>query len=167
MSVQSMTAFITANLAIIVPGLLFLLVLLGAWQLNTYLTLSHLRQRYRQMMNGNEGLNLEDMLIKVVEETNRLNDKTVDLDKELRRQNAILEQAVTKVGVVRFCAFEDIGSDLSYAVALLDAHHNGIVISSIFGRDESRTYAKPIVGGKSEYALTEEENRALKDAMSR
>ena len=76
-------------------------------------------------------------------------------------------KAVQKVGVVRFSPFEEIGSDLSFAIALLDHHHNGVVLSSIFGRDESRCYAKPIKNGESNYVLTEEEKQALSEAMKK
>jgi hypothetical protein len=69
--------------------------------------------------------------------------------------------------MVRFRAFEDMGSDLSYAVALLDAHNNGVVLSSIFGREDSRSYAKPIEDGKSSYPMTQEEEQALKEAMAK
>ena len=57
------------------------------------------------------------------------------------------------------------GSDLSYAVALLDAENNGVILSSIFGREDSRSYVKPIEGGKSTYTLTDEEQQALQKAM--
>ena len=57
------------------------------------------------------------------------------------------------------------GGDLSYAVALIDSHDNGVVLSSIFAREDSRSYVKPIESGKSNYALTEEEAEALKIAL--
>ena len=79
--------------------------------------------------------------------------------------DALLQRAVTRMGIVRFSAFDGMGSDLSYAVALLDSHDNGVVLYSIFGRDESRGYAKPVEGGHSSYTLTQEEKEALKDAM--
>jgi len=71
---------------------------------------------------------------------------------------------VQKVGVVRFNAFEDTGSDLSFAVAILDAQLNGVVISSLYGREESRVYAKPVEAGGSRYLLTDEERRAIEEA---
>ena len=58
------------------------------------------------------------------------------------------------------------GSDLSYAVALLDSNNNGVVLSSIFGREDSRSYVKPIEAGKSTYTLTDEEDEALRQAIS-
>ena len=57
------------------------------------------------------------------------------------------------------------GSDLSYAVAMLDSHNNGVIFSSIFGREYSRSYVKPVEAGTSTYTLTKEEEQALKDAM--
>ena len=59
------------------------------------------------------------------------------------------------------------GSDLSYSVALLDSHNNGVVMSSIFGREDSRSYVKPIENGTSTYQLTAEEEQALREAMSK
>ena len=81
--------------------------------------------------------------------------------------DSLLKKAITRISVVRFDAFEDVGSDLSYCVAMLDSNNNGIVISGIFGREDSRTYVKPIVDGESSYKLTQEEERALKDAMNK
>ena len=72
--------------------------------------------------------------------------------------------AITRIGIVRFSAFADTGGDLSYAMAMLDQHNDGVVVSSIFGRDGSRSYAKPIKNGKSEYKLSTEEESALKEA---
>lgn len=59
------------------------------------------------------------------------------------------------------------GSDLSYAVALLDSHNDGVVLSSIFGREDSRSYVKPITNGSSSYTMTQEEEQALHDAMAK
>ena len=93
--------------------------------------------------------------------------KKLELIGKLDRLDEKLSKAITRVSVVRFDAFEDIGSDLSFCVAMLDAENNGIVISGIIGRDEARTYVKPIVEGESTYKLTREEEQALHDAMKK
>lgn len=72
-----------------------------------------------------------------------------------------LNKKLSTAEVKRFNAFSNTGSDLSYAVALLDDEHSGVVLSSIYGREESRTYAKPIVNGQSVYSLTEEEQEVI------
>ena len=71
-----------------------------------------------------------------------------------------------KVAIIRYNAFGDVGSDLSFSMAILDDAQNGVVITSIFGREESRVYAKPIEAGASPYHLSEEELAVIKKAMT-
>jgi hypothetical protein len=70
------------------------------------------------------------------------------------------------VGLVRFNPFEDTGSDQSFAIALLDADHSGIVISSLHGRAGTRVFAKPITSGQATHALSDEEQQAVALAVS-
>ena len=72
-----------------------------------------------------------------------------------------------RMGLVRFNAFDNTGSDLSFALAMTDAARNGFVLSGIYGREESRVYAKPIVEGESTYMLTKEEKQALQAAAEK
>ena len=144
-----------------VIALLFILVLV------LFARLSSLRSLYEQMMRGEEsGQSMEKMLLDHIEETRRVAEENKKLREENARIDALLQTAVTRVGVVRFSAFQDMGSDLSYAVAMLDAHDNGVVFSSIFAREDSRSYVKPIEGGRSKYTMTKEEEQAVKDAIA-
>lgn len=70
------------------------------------------------------------------------------------------------VGLVRFNPFEDTGSDQSFAIALLDADHSGIVVSSLHGRAGTRVFAKPITSGQATHALSDEESEALRIATA-
>ncbi len=74
--------------------------------------------------------------------------------------------ALQRFGLVRYDAFEEMGGRLSFSAALLDDHGDGIVITSINGRTETRTYAKPIRQMLSEHNLSEEENAAIAAAMA-
>ena len=71
-----------------------------------------------------------------------------------------------KTSMVRYKAFADVGSDLSFSIALLDGNDNGAILTSIYGRNESTTYAKPIDKGMSRYDLSEEEKKVLEQAIS-
>ncbi len=77
-----------------------------------------------------------------------------------------LERCLKNVGIVRFNAFDDIGGEQSFALALLDAQLNGILVSSLYGRQDSRLYAKGIVKGHGERPLSGEEQRAMEKALS-
>jgi hypothetical protein len=76
-----------------------------------------------------------------------------------------LTGAVQNVALVRYDAFEDVGGRLSFSCALLDAQGDGVVVTSINGRQDTRVYAKPVRRGTSEYNLSEEEEQAIRDAL--
>jgi hypothetical protein len=76
-------------------------------------------------------------------------------------------KAVRHVAVVRYDAFEDMAGRMSYTVALLDAAGDGLVLSAINGRTDARTYAKGILAGAGEQALSPEEQQAVAAALGR
>jgi hypothetical protein len=82
-----------------------------------------------------------------------------------RRLGELTEEAVRHVGVVRFDAFEEMGGRLSFSAALLDSRGDGVVITSINGRQETRCYAKQVRGGTSIHHLSDEERQAIREAL--
>jgi hypothetical protein len=77
----------------------------------------------------------------------------------------VLRSTIQHVGLVRFDAFEDMGGRLSFSAALLDDHGDGIVITSINGRQDTRCYAKLVRAGTSIHNLSGEEEQAIREAM--
>ena len=75
------------------------------------------------------------------------------------------EQGIQHIGLVRFNPFEDTGSDQSFALALLDARHDGLVLSSLHGRASTRLFAKSIEGGRATHPLSDEEAAAMRIAL--
>lgn len=75
--------------------------------------------------------------------------------------------SIQKLGIVRFNPFSEVGSDQSFSIALLDGNDNGIVITSLYTREENRVYGKPIKAGLSEYSLSVEEKEAIDKAKNR
>lgn len=88
------------------------------------------------------------------------------LQRTEERQKGMIEGAVRRVGLVRYDAFEDVGGRLSFSCALLDDRGNGVVVTSINGRQDTRVYAKPISDGRSTYNLSIEEEEAIKQALA-
>ena len=74
--------------------------------------------------------------------------------------------ALQRFHMVRYDAFDDMGGRLSFSAALLDDHGDGVVITSINGRTETRTYAKPVQGLTSDHNLSEEEREAIAGAVA-
>ena len=167
MDFKAATTFILANPMYFIVGFGVLLVITYAIMINLWLDLSYMKRRYNKMMVGVDGGNLEKLINNHVDEVNMVVKEQKELRQELERIDAILAKAITRIAVVRFDAFSDMANDLSYCVAMLDSNGNGIVISGIFGREDSRTYVKPIVDGVSSYKLTQEEEKALREAMTK
>lgn len=83
-----------------------------------------------------------------------------------RQLGEMLRGAVQHVGVVRFDAFEDMGGRLSFSAAFLDGRGDGVVITSINGRQDTRCYAKEVRRGASIHNLSDEEEQAIREAMT-
>lgn len=143
----------------VIIGLLFLLLLIA------FLLLIKLNKRLKVATHNQDGMNIETII----------NQYYVDIDETKATQNNILtkqqeitkflEKCLTKVGVVRFNPFHEVGGDQSFVIALLDQKNNGIVISSLYNRTNCRFYGKPIIAGKSEYSLSDEEIEAISRAQ--
>ncbi len=165
MSFADISALTMANLQYVLLAMTVMIALALIFFININIKLSKMNRRYRKMMQGMEGANIETLLMGHIKEVRQTVDKVEKLAEDYRRLEGISRLCVQKMAIIRFNAFEDTGSDLSFAIALLDRQDNGVVLSSIFGRSESRTYAKPVVAGQSTYFLTNEEKQALEQAQ--
>lgn len=84
----------------------------------------------------------------------------------LEEKLSTLQYAITRIAIVRFNPFKEIGGDQSFSIALLDEQHNGLVITSYYGRELNRVYAKSIENGVSKQELSREEKEAIAQAIS-
>jgi len=89
-----------------------------------------------------------------------------ELEKENKELAGKLNKSLQKIGMVRFNPFGEVGGDQSFSIAALDADNNGFVITSHYGHESNRVYAKPIGGGKSSHSLSAEEEKAIRKAVS-
>ena len=154
----------TGSWLLAASALLALLLLTVVVRLS--LKLNRLERLYRQMMEGTTGTSLETMLLTHNHDVSAALAAVDRLQGETQRLGQVLQSCIQKVGLVRYNAFEDTGSDLSFSLAVLDGNDNGIVLSSLYGRSESRIYAKPVTQLQSRYPLSTEEQQAIKRAKS-
>lgn len=127
---------------------------------------SRVRKSINRLMTGAGGANLEEGMHRLLDQLDEIRKQHSDQQFMINRLAQRIAAQCGNVAVIRYNAFGDVGSDLSFSVAMLDDAQNGVVITSIFGREESRVYAKPIVAGTSSYSLSEEEQAAIKKAMN-
>lgn len=117
----------------------------------------------RVLPDGHDVLNL---LARHDGELAGLREELAGVHLEVETLGERLKGAVSRVGVVRYDAFGDMGGALSFSVALLDEHGDGVVVSAINGRTETRAYGKAIAGGASDHDLSDEEAAAIEAALS-
>ena len=136
-----------------------------ALAIGSHLRLSRMRRRFAVLWAGGE----TDVASLAADQERRLrtlSDQVETVREDVHGLHRDLRQSLRNVAVVRYDAFGDMGGRLSFSCAVVDDEGDGLVISSIHARGESRTYAKGIVGGSSEVTLTPEEQQALRAARS-
>ncbi|MBZ4646153.1 MAG: hypothetical protein JG777_1642 [Clostridia bacterium] len=120
-----------------------------------------LKRRYKKLTDDLNDKDLERIILDYYDRVHQVMLKNNDIEQHLKRMEGKLELCAQKIGVVRYNAFDNVGSNLSFAIAVLDSRDNGFVINGVYSRESSTTYAKPIVDGKSKYTLSAEEMQAL------
>ena len=152
----------TSTLVVVALGVA---VLALAIAVGAHLRLSGVQARYRILWTGGE----EDMVAVLSRQSGQIAHLNGELERiraQVRRTVGDVEQSLRHVAVVRYDAFGDMGGQLSFSAAIIDDRGDGLVVSSIRGRSESRSYAKGVVGGNSEVTLTPEEQQALAAART-
>jgi Protein of unknown function (DUF4446) len=127
--------------------------------------ITRLDRRLAGITRGSEG-SLESILDAHLD---KVYDMSHQLD-ELEAKAVVLEsnqrRALQRTGLVRFNPFEDTGGNQSFALAILDAQGDGLIVTSLHSRAGTRVYGKTIARGRSEGALSEEESEALRLALA-
>ena len=125
-----------------------------------------LKDRYKKFMKkiGN-GKNIEEDLERFINKVERVEEQNKQIISFCQNLDEDIAKCIQKVGIVRYSAFKDTGSDLSFAAALLDEKNNGIVFNGIYSREISNIYAKPVENGNSKYTLSDEEVEAIEKAV--
>lgn len=141
------------------------LLLLVMYILNS-IKLTKLRKNYSDFMTKlGKGNDINEMLQKYVKSVEEIKKENSEIEQYCKKIDEDSKQNLKKIGIVRYNAYKDTGSDLSFALAILNDNNTGIVLNGIYGRDTSNIYAKPITEGNSKYVLSKEEKEALEKAI--
>lgn len=163
---EELNAVLVGNLIYILIGMIIIIAVLIGFIISLESKLSDMRKRLRKIIMGDDdSANSQEILIKHAEKINSAIDVEEKLTDEINKLKSLVKKSISRVAVVRFNAFDDNTAELSYCIALLDAENNGVIISSLTGREFSRSYIKPIENGTCpNYKLIKEEEQALRDA---
>jgi hypothetical protein len=155
----------TADLVAVVAAGVAVIALLVA--VVALVRLSRLRRSYTLLQGDDEHGSFVDAVDRKTREVEGLRAQVEALSGDVGRVRDDLADAIRHVAVVRYDAFGDMGGRLSFSVALLDDTGDGLVLTSINGRSETRTYAKGVKRGASEAPLSPEEEQVIGYALRR
>lgn len=159
-TISELAPYILIGMSIIIL-LLFVLVII------LFKSIGKVEDRYRRLMRGANNKNLEELIITQldkIDESKEISERAIE---ECKKINNEMKGCVQKIAIMRYKAFDDVGSDLSFSIAILDDYNDGVILTGIYGRQESTTYAKPIDKGISRYDLSEEEIHVLNEAVKK
>lgn len=127
--------------------------------------LTKINRKYISFMKKlGKGSNLDEMLKDYLKEVKEIKQDNTEIKAYYTKLDSDIASCIQKVGLVRYNAFRDVGSDLSFAIALLDGKDTGVILNGLYGSESSNIYAKPVKGGVSTYQLSDEEKYALEIA---
>lgn len=164
MKVNYFDTWYQVNAAVLWPGTVVAIAILLGIVIFLWVRLRRLEDRYNRLMSDSAGDSLQEMLEGHVRRVRGTLDRVDALERLAHDLQCTLGYSVQWVGMVRFNPFRDTGGDQSFAIALADAHGNGIILSSLYRHNITRVYAKPLSSWKSTHPLTEEELEAIEVA---
>lgn len=162
---ENIMALLKTDNFLIILSAICILLLIGF--IIMIIRLNNINKRYRQFLNKlGDGKNIEEDLENYMYRVERVEKQNAELGNYVKNIDQDLTKCIQKIGIVRYNAFKDTGSDLSFTLALLDEKNNGVVLNGIYSREMSNIYAKPVESGKSNYTLSEEEEQAIQIAVN-
>jgi hypothetical protein len=147
--------------ATLMPVLVVLLAVCLAGLVLLWFRLAGIQGKLERITRGEDGQSLQGVLETHLGRVVEVQADVVDLTRRTANLEVEGRRAFQRIGLVRFNPFEDTGGNQSFALALLDAEEDGIIISSLHSRGATRIYAKAIAAGRPEAALSAEESEAL------
>ena len=157
--------FISIYYVEIIMGLAVGLIILLIISLIQGISIKKSKERYNAFVRGMKGIDIEELFIHMNRDIKDLQRDLNLFEQNINTLETKLTFAIQKIGFVRYNAFGDMGSELSYSIALLDNFQNGFILSSIYGRENSVSYAKPMKNGVCRIPLSAEELIAIDRAL--
>ena len=120
-----------------------------------------LKKRYISLVRGESGIDMETLIQNINNSIGEMKNKIIDQEGRIENHESRLRKKSNQPIIKRYNAFGESGNDLSFSIAILSEEGDGIVLSSIYGRDDSIVFAKPVIEKQSSYKLTTEEQEVI------
>jgi hypothetical protein len=165
MLLTQVTSILTAYYEYITLAILLLLIMTLVVFMGVIKNLNKTKKKYQTLLRGMSNKNLEELILENAEKIKYLEEQIKEYEKQFELIDESQRKFIKNMSIKRYNAFDGIGGEQSFSIAFLDDEGNGVILTSIHGRDDARTYAKPIMDGRSKYNLSEEEKIVLSSAL--
>ena len=146
--------------------LLVLLVILLIFLIAIINKLNIMARKYEALMSGKKGADLEKIIRVRFKEMDQVKANAKRVTKEHKEIKRTLKSCYSKLGIVKYDAFEQMAGKLSFVIALLNEDNSGFVFNSMHSREGCFNYAKEIIKGESYIPLSDEEKEAIEKAKT-
>lgn len=123
-------------------------------------------KKFKILFQGKTLNNLEDKLFLSLKKVEEAISNDLLLEKRIKQIEMLLNKSITKKAILRYNPFNEVGSNQSFSLCLLDSELNGVIISALYSRGVSNFYSKEINKGISKYNLSDEEKEVLALAIA-
>ncbi len=146
---------------IILIGIVFFFALISI------LWLLAIEMRLKKIFRGVKVKNLEEMIVSINKKMLEIEENQKNINDHLKIVDSRLDKTIRDIKIIRFNPFTEAGGNQSFAISFLNDKGDGVILSSLYARERMSVFAKPIVKGKSEFDLSEEEDHVLQKSLNK
>lgn len=163
---EMLNYYISTNIGTIILVLCGISLLLLILLIVNSVKIKKWKNKYYQFMNAKDDFNIEGVLRNNIKNINELQDMLKKQKADMRDLDKHVKQSIEKTAIVKYNAFDNMGGQLSFVLALLNQNDSGLLLNGIHSSEGCYIYVKEVMNGKSNKVLSEEEKMALEDAIN-
>ena len=153
------------DIAYVLIALLILIIVLFILVIIQFNKMKKLQKKYTRFMKGKDAKSLEGQILGLYDENSAIQRETERNRKDIKEIQRRLDYCYQKLGVVKYDAFNHMGGQLSFCIALLNDKNDGFILNSVQSADGCYTYTKDVKKGECSITLSNEEKEALEKAL--
>lgn len=164
MSINNFIHSIQTPAGVVAVTAVILAVLCLIMTIAAVMRIKSLEARWRMAFRNSAGNSIEEAIGSRLVLVDGMDKRVGSLESHALQADAQISKCLQRIGIVRYDAYDDLGGQQSLSLAIMDNTDNGIIVTSVLGRQSQRTYSKKIVNGRSDTPLSPEEKQAIIEA---
>lgn len=153
------------DVSYVVFGLTGLVLILGILMIVVLVKCSGLKKKYELFLSGKDAQSMESLISDMLKDVDAVKKSNGKVEKTMAEVLKKQKDCYSKIGLVRYDAFQGLAGKLSFTLGMLDGRDNGYLINCMHGNSGCYVYMKEILHGEAMVTLSSEERKALDEAL--